>query len=299
MDLMALVAAFGGGIIGAYMGALPAFIMTGIFAIVGAIATAAGAPADIAVNALAFGSFVGPHVAFAGGVAAAGYAGKKKKLSSGTDILSPLNGTGAPDVLLVGGVFGLLGFVIHFLIGKTPLGPLTDLPGITVFLLAVVTRLAFGSTGLTGKYTGSGKRTWFSTGTGFVYNLLLGGGIGVAVSFVAASLKASGASDAVMGIYPIICFGFSAITLVFTQTGFAMPATHHITLPAGLAAVAGLTAFGPAGALLGVLFGALGSLLGDLVGNSLNSHCDTHIDPPATTIFILTIVISLIKMAVL
>ena len=35
---------------------------------------------------LAFGSFVGPHIAFAGGVAAAGYAGRKGKLASGTEM---------------------------------------------------------------------------------------------------------------------------------------------------------------------------------------------------------------------
>ncbi len=72
-------------------------------------------------------------------------------------------------MLLVGGIFGVLGFLIHYCIGLLPVigsaGPATtDLPGITVFILAVVTRLAFGKTGLTGKYTGSGKREWFATG---------------------------------------------------------------------------------------------------------------------------------------
>ena len=81
MDILALIAAFGGGIIGAYMGALPAFIMTGIYALVGGVLTAAGVGGDVAVNYLAFGSFVGPHIAFAGGVAAAGYAGRKGKPS--------------------------------------------------------------------------------------------------------------------------------------------------------------------------------------------------------------------------
>ena len=193
MDILALIAAFGGGIIGAYMGALPAFIMTGIYALVGGVLTAAGVGGDVAVNYLAFGSFVGPHIAFAGGVAAAGYAGRKGKLASGTDILSSLNGLGEPDVLLVGGIFGVLGFLIHYCIGLLPVigsaGPATtDLPGITVFILAVVTRLAFGKTGLTGKYTGSGKREWFATGKGFVYNVVLGGGIGIVVSFIAAFL---------------------------------------------------------------------------------------------------------------
>ena len=299
MDILALIAAFGGGIIGAYMGALPAFIMTGIYALVGGVLTAAGVGGDVAVNYLAFGSFVGPHIAFAGGVAAAGYAGRKGKLASGTDILSSLNGLGEPDVLLVGGIFGVLGFLIHYCIGLLPVigsaGPATtDLPGLTVFILAVVTRLAFGKTGLTGKYTGSGKREWFATGKGFVYNVVLGGGIGIVVSFIAAFLYEN-EFTAAFSIFPIVCFGFAAITLIFTQTGFATPATHHIFLPSGLAAVAGITAWGPAGALLGVLFGILGSLLGDLVGKSLNSHCDTHIDPPATTIFILTIVINAVS----
>ena len=298
MDLFALVAAFGGGIIGAYMGALPAFIMTGIFALVGGVLTAAGVGGDIAVNMLAFGSFVGPHIAFAGGVAAACYAGKKGKLSSGTDILSSLNGLGEPDVILVGGIFGVLGYLVSYGIGMLPVignaGPATtDLPGITVFILAVITRLVFGQTGLTGKYTGTGKREWFSTGKGFVYNVVLGGGIGIVVSCLAVVLYQSG-NTAAFGIFPIICFGFAAISLIFTQTGFATPATHHIFLPAALAASAGILAWGESGFVLGVVFGILGSLLGDLVGKTLNSHCDTHIDPPATTIFILTIIINAI-----
>lgn len=128
MDILALIAAFGGGIIGAYMGALPAFIMTGIYALVGGVLTAAGVGGDVAVNYLAFGSFVGPHIAFAGGVAAAGYAGRKGKLASGTDILSSLNGLGEPDVLLVGGIFGVLGFLIHYCIGLLPVIGSAGLP---------------------------------------------------------------------------------------------------------------------------------------------------------------------------
>ena len=302
MDNLALIAAFGGGIIGAYMGALPAFIMTGVYALVGGVLTAAGVGGDVAVGYLAFGSFVGPHIAFAGGVAAAGYAGRRGKLASGTDILYSLNGLGEPDVLLVGGIFGLLGFLVHYCISQLPVigvaGPATtDLPGITVFILAVVTRLVFGRTGLTGKYTGSGKREWFTGGKGFVYNVVLGGGIGILVSFLAAFLHEKGLTAA-FSIFPIVCFGFAAITLIFTQTGSATPATHHIFLPSALAASLGITTWGTEGALLGVLFGILGSLLGDLVGKTLNSHCDTHIDPPAVTIFTLTIVINALSSAI-
>lgn len=241
-------------------------------------------------------------MSFAGGVAAAAYAGRKGKLSSGADIGSPLNGLGAPDVLVVGGIFGVFGYIVATLIGMTPLGPLTDLPGITVTISGIVARLLFGKTGLTGKYTGKGPRTWFSTGTTFVYNVVLGGGIGIAVSFVAAAV-ANAAPEAwaatISGNFAVMCFGFAAITLVFTQTGSAMPGTHHIALPSGLAAVVGISAWGPYGAFLGVVFGILGSLLGDFFGNTFNSHCDSHIDPPAFTIFLLTIVVSLIRIALL
>ena len=68
MNLFALVASFGGGIIGAYMGALPAFILTGVIAIAGSVAAMAGG-ADMTVGFIAFGSYLGPHIAFAGGVA--------------------------------------------------------------------------------------------------------------------------------------------------------------------------------------------------------------------------------------
>ena len=63
---------------------------------------AAGA-SNILINYFAFGSFFGPHIAFAGGVAAAAYAKKKGVSENGADIVSALAGLNEPDVLLVGG----------------------------------------------------------------------------------------------------------------------------------------------------------------------------------------------------
>ena len=70
MSIINLIAAFGGGAFAASIGALPAFIMTGVFAVVGAAASMCGAAdaGNILVNYFAFGSFFGPHIAFAGGV---------------------------------------------------------------------------------------------------------------------------------------------------------------------------------------------------------------------------------------
>lgn len=120
--------------LGACVGALPVFILTGVIAIAGGIATLAGAT-DLSVGSIAFGSILGPHIAFAGGVAAAAFAANKRnKLDNGADILASLNGLGDYWVLIVGGLFGVLGFVIHYIYAAVLKVP-TDTPGITVFLI--------------------------------------------------------------------------------------------------------------------------------------------------------------------
>ena len=109
MGIQTILAAFGGGLFGAAIGALPAFIFTGFIGLIGiAVLASGGSPAIL--NDVTFGSLFGPHIAFAGGVAAAAFAANKKKyLENGTDILKPLNKFGDPMVLIVGGLFGILG----------------------------------------------------------------------------------------------------------------------------------------------------------------------------------------------
>lgn len=278
MDLFALVAAFGGGVLGAMLGALPVFILTGVFAVVGGLMGMAGI-AELSIGSITFGSMLGPHIAFAGGVAAAAFAGKKKLIPNGADILYSLNGTGSSAVICVGGMFGVMGYLIKLFYGDI-LHLRTDLPAITVITLAIITRLVFGTTGLFGKYEGTEKRAWVPTGSPLVYNILLGLGIGAAVSGVAVSLLSSGASKEAMAMFPIACFGLSAVSLIFVQTGFAAPASHHITLPAASAAVM------TGNVWIGVLVAIFCTVLGDTLAKTFNSHCDTHIDPPAFTIML-------------
>ena len=132
MSILSLIAAFGGGTFGAALGALPVFIMTGFVALAGAGIALAGGP-DALVGNLAFGSFFGPHIAFAGGVAAAAYAGRKSVTSktgqlvsgdtvtlveedtfNGSDITFALNAKGDYSVIIVGGIFGVIGYLINY-----------------------------------------------------------------------------------------------------------------------------------------------------------------------------------------
>lgn len=292
MDILSIISAFGGGVIGAYLGAVPAFIMTGLFALIGSAACAMGIVDGGVMTGLAFGAFLSPAVSFAGGVAAAAYAGKKGKLASGTDVISALNGLSAGDVLAVGGIAGIIGFILQNLVSYFPavIGGM-DAPGFGVVVTAIVVRFLFGKTGLTGKYE-NGEQKQFITGSALGSNLVLGLGLGLVVGVV----YAYGSADLRSNL-AVICFGFSATTLAFTCMGLAVPSTHHITLPAasGAAMVCGLMGGSIAGAVIGgIIFGVAGSLLGDFYGNTVNSHVDTHIDPPACTIVTLTLIISII-----
>lgn len=286
MDIFALIGAFGGGIVGAYLGALPVFILTGALAIAGAVVAMAGG-ADVTIGYVAFGSYLGPHVAFAGGVAAAAYAGKKKLIKSGTDILSPLYGVSDPMTLVVGGAFGVLGFVIHYFTGSV-LRLNTDLPGITVIISALIARFAFGSSGLIGKVQQGEKRAYMAGGKELFCLVLLGAGIGTATGFVYQTMAAAGVSEAAIGNFPVLCFGIAGFSLMFTQTGFAVPSTHHIALVSALAAVLS------GNPLMGVVFGILTALFGDFAGRTFNSYCDTHVDPPACTIFVFTFLVNIL-----
>jgi hypothetical protein len=284
MDIYALIAAFGGGAFGALIGSIPAFIFAGIFAIIGGVLGLAGI-AEPSVGNIAFGSFFGPHIAFTGGVAAAAFAGAKRKtLASGTDIISALYGINDYAVILMGGVFGVVGFLLHYFYG-TVLKLNTDIPAISVFTAFVIARLVFGKTGVLGKYTGEGKRQWLPDRKTLINHIVLGGSVGIVVSGVAVSMINSGVSANSMALYPIVCFGISAVSLIFLQTGFGVPVTHHITLPAAATIMTG-------NIFIGILVAIICAVLWLIAVNVFNSYCDTHIDPPATVIFISMFIIN-------
>jgi len=85
--LLLLITALAGGAFGAAIGALPAFIFTGFVVFLGeglAILNrgiASSAASDVGyvsvTGVIGFGAITGPHIAFAGGVAASAYAAKK------------------------------------------------------------------------------------------------------------------------------------------------------------------------------------------------------------------------------
>jgi len=272
IDWSLVPVAFAGGALGASLGANVAFIFTGWFVLAGVAIAAGGGGKDFIGN-VAFGPLLGPHISFAGGVAAAAYAASRGKHETGRDIGRGLAGLNAPDVLLVGGLFGVAGFLLQAMLAGLP----TDSIALTVFLSAVIVRFAFGKSGLLPQRRDDGA--WLPYQRDWLQLIALGAVLGTASAWL---LKFAGADKG----GDVAGFGFAAASLTFLQTGTTVPVWHHIALPAAIA----FTTFG-GNLYAGTAFGVAGAVVGELYSRLFHAHGDTHIDPPACAIFTLTAIL--------
>jgi hypothetical protein len=308
-ELGILLAAFGGGLFGAAIGGLPAFIFTGIAVLVAFGAGLGGADFDV-LGLVVFGAVTGPHVTFVGGVAAAAFAARRGDIEDGKDIITPLAGLGDPLPLLVGGLFGAGGYALQVLLMnlippyQTAFYPTyIDVIAVVVTVGAIVTRLMFGKTGIMGnldaearergRLSTGGDRVWLAYQEGFLQVSVVGLGTGILAAWMATQIAAFDPALLPFGV--LLGYGISATSLIFLQFGFSVPVTHHMTLPAAVAAV-GITAAGGSqivAILVGTVASILGALLGELFSRLFLIHGDTHIDPPANAIIVMSVVIVL------
>lgn len=286
-SLAALAGAFGGGLFGAAIGGLPAFVFTGFAVLTGVGIALAGGDFDF-LGQIAFGPVFGPHIAFAGGAAAAAYARRRGELPDGKDIVTPLASLATWDVLLVGGAFGAGGYLLQIALGGV-LGNYTDVIALIVFISGVAARLLFGNTGLLGKvtndefsgnrFTPGGEQVWVEYQQDWLQAAVIGLGSGLLAAF--ASLAILEAVPDATASANVIGFGISAATLVFLALGLEFPVTHHMTISASYAAVA------TGNLWVGVIAGVVAALVGEVGSRLFLIHGDSHIDPPAWAIFIM------------
>lgn len=299
-SLLILIAAFGGGLFGAAVGGLPAFIFTGFMVIAGVAAAASGAEYDF-INNVAFGPVFGPHISFAGGVAGAAYAKRAGLLENGKDITFGLTGLANPVVLLIGGAFGVLGYLIQTVLASFLTG-YTDTVALTVFISAVIVRVAFGQSGFMGnldpeasqrgRFNPGGTQVWVPQQEGWGQAAVIGLGVGAISAFMFVSMYEI--SPDLAGAGTVLGFGIAAASLIFLQFGTTVPVTHHMALPAAVAASVAI-GLGSTGALIvGIIGGILGAVVGEFFSRLFLIHGDTHIDPPANAIWLLTSVFLII-----
>jgi hypothetical protein len=302
IDVFDLLGSLAGGFLGAVFGPLIAFVFTGFAVLAGVLALLATGDTGV-LDDFAFGAFFGPHISFAGGVAAAAYAGRRGYLTNGRDIVTPLVSLAKPDVLGVGALFGGLGYLIQQVALQIPwFGGHTDTVAFTAVVSAVIARYAFGRTGLVGHHRDGhrGRRrfipdehhVWLAYQQSPAIALLLGLGIGALSAWSSVALLAR---------YPtatgVIYLGFavSAISLLFLAFGVGVPATHHITLISAVAVNAFLPTVGAdhqvSLLLIGATAGGFTGLLGETFSRFWLIRGDSHIDPPASSIWPMTTVV--------
>lgn len=287
MELILIIAAFGGGVFGSLIGGTTAFIFAGLTGLVGIALSLAGG-GDGILNYVAFGPIFGPHVAFVGGAAAAALAGKKKrelfevgtpealeeskKYPDGADTITPLFKTGDPAILLTGGIFGVLGLFVNYFYADV-LGLEMDTIAFTVLTMGIVCRFLFGVTGLFGDKPADVKRYDFD-GRELTFGFIWALGASAIAAYACYKLDVNN-----------IGFTISAISLIFLYFGLDFPVSHHVTMVTGFATIA----FGSI--WMGIVFGIIAYFLGELVLRTFSSFADTHIDMPAVTIATLSFII--------
>ncbi|RLM59194.1 hypothetical protein DVK02_00095 [Halobellus sp. Atlit-31R] len=322
-----VIAALAGGAFGAALGALPAFIFTGFVVFLGeglAILQREVSGLDIVpqgelatgvTGVIGFGMVTGPHVSFAGGVAAAAYAAKKYPEMEpdgwgyhfGKNIGFALGPK--PDILAVGAIFGVLGMLVTRVVGG--IGLPTDAIAVSVAATAIIARIAFGYS-VIGQVGGKNildmspfereePRVAADGGTAegrlatepwlpHQYEWSEVAAIGVVAGILSGYIWLETGSI-FMG------YAISALSLLFLNLGVErIPVTHHMTLLGSVGALLVMPALGsPAVALLAA--GALGGITGVVAEVSQRvfySHGATHVDPPAISIAAVMLVIGVL-----
>lgn len=271
--LLPLLVSFAGGMFGAALGGLNAFILCGLAAVIGS-AVVLGGGGDAFNLAVTWGPFLGPHVAFAGGVAAAAFAGRKGLLKSGRDTASALFGLRSAEALVVGGAFGLFGYGIKTVLDLVPNFrgiPWINSIAVSVVIGGAVVRLVFGRTALIGHPARRGRSADCPAQTSApstVHVLLLGIAVGLPSAAIGRLLPGSTG----------LMLGVGALALVFIRFDPRVPVVLHIAWSAEYTVLVTGDIF------QGVLLGIVTGLLAEILGEYVLREADTHIDPPALAI---------------
>lgn len=154
-QLLPFILAFFGGVFGTAIGGASAFILFGLMAMIG-IATLVTTGDPTFLEGVALNPVFAPFATFIGAFAAAAYTAKlsrEGKLQNadgseaepfaGGNIFAPLLPFKNISILLVGGVFGVIGFVLLVLLDDI-IGLPADNIGVAVLLGGILVRLVFG-----------------------------------------------------------------------------------------------------------------------------------------------------------
>ncbi len=311
-SLSTLLLTFGGGLVGAAMGGLWAFIACAFFVMLGCIVVLGGG-SDFILMQVGLGPVFGPHVGgFCSGIAASCYAVSKRNhpTGSGKDILSPLTET-SWDVLVMGGVFALGAHALLQLLATVPLLNQFDVLALVVVISNLAARLIFlrempwGTAESIREYgflgTGNTAISWAPwmarPGRYIVIGLgvgLLSGAIAMGTRQVLLPMAAAGTISATGAfVVPLIMgWAIASFNLIALQLGAGavqkVPIYHCM-------AILGALAFLLSGSLIVAgMTGMLAAMLQELMARLFYNHGTSHVDPPACAIALGTLVLNVL-----
>jgi hypothetical protein len=298
--LIGALVAFCAGAFAAALGAVAAVTLAGLFAFVALLVAPGQANHVDFLGFYAFGLYFGPHVSFAPAVAAAAYAGRRGLLAEdGKDILTPLISTNRVSPLVVGGLFGTLGFFVQR--GLADLwGSRVDSIALTVVAICLLGKLfgrrhvreLLGQTPPEVKAAG-GRYSWTSPVVWLQWQCtppmltmvgIFAGGLAGWMAWVLLQDPAT----APLAILPGWAIG--VVTFFFFCSGLKIPVTHHVAMVGALATVQSYAVTQSSLSILwGVAFGIVGAFGGEYLSRTINTFGHGYVDPPAAIIFVGTV----------
>jgi hypothetical protein len=296
--LITIITAFSAGFLAAGLGAATSIVMTAFMILAGMMANIAGADYNIVTN-IGFGLFLGPQVAFGPACAAAVYAFKKGYMDNGGDIFKPLITLHKPDVMVVGGIFGILGWYINIGLGALTNGTL-DTVASTVVIVSLLGKVLFTGT-LFGKVPEGKSRfsldavSWlpYQSCTTSISLMLHGMTVGAITSYFVYAMCTTAAETGNTALVDACGFPVWAIAVIGFLAmcyGYQVPIYHHIAFGAVYASKMAFQAGGGQSCILwGIAFGLLAAYLGDFLAKVFFLYGDAFIDPPSMTIAAISI----------
>ncbi|MFF5138183.1 hypothetical protein ACFY6U_00235 [Streptomyces sp. NPDC013157] len=302
--IIGVVVSFCAGAFAAALGAVGAVTLTGLAAFVALLVAPGQAGHVDFLGVYAFGLYLGPHVSFGPAVAAAAYAGRRGYLEeTGKNVLTPLISTGRVSPMVVGGLFGTLGYFLQRLFADA-FGSRVDSIALTVTLICIMGKL-FGRRGFGeifartpdevkaagGRYSVRSPAVWLSWQCTPPVLTMVGIFTGGLAGWIAWMMLQN---PATAGLAIIPAWAIGVVTFFFFASGLQIPVTHHVGMVAGLAVVQSYAVTHSSISILwGIAFGILGAFGGEFISRTINNFGHGYVDAPAAVIFVASVVVNI------
>jgi hypothetical protein len=293
--LLDCVTAFLGGSLGAAVSALGGFLLFGLLGLLGLGYLLVGGN-DVWINAAVGTVLLRPSVCFLGGLVAAAYARKRGLIACGKDIGRPFISYRRIELLAVAGGAGLAGYLVNRGLDLLCRGGV-DTVALTVVLIPLGLKYVWGLTRSNDCEASShavpSPFRFFERFSRPRGKTLLSIAVALLSTVLTGALYSVPSTRAYAGLG---LFLISAVSLFPLFMGLPVPATHHFSGPAGVAAMAWLTMHGrnPAGwdllivALWGIAAAQVALLGAEMLEKVFFTEGDIHVDPPAMGIVVST-----------